>query len=288
MALEWRGLKSKLGLRRQTEKREIGTGAGVKCEKCGEMLMRLDFDANLHVCDGCGHHHVLGAAERIRVTLDHDSFEELDGGLAPLDILDFKGEGIESYPVKLAKAKAATSLSDAMLSGIGRLKGRSVAIGVTDRRFMAGTMGSVVGERFVRLIEHAVGRRLPVIIFSGSGGGARMYEGLFSLMQMAKTSAAVNLLDREGLPFISVCTQSTMGGVWASWASLGDVILAEPGAQIGFTGPRVIKHTLKAELPSGFQSSEFLLKHGQIDMIVHRRDMRDRLASLLDKLLGPV
>ena len=187
MALEWSGLKNKLGLRRQTEKREVGTGAGVKCERCGDIFMRLDFDANLHVCGGCDHHHILGATERTRVTLDHDSFEELDRGLASLDILDFAGEGIEGYTAKLAKAKAATSLSDAMLSGVGRLKGRRVAIGATDNRFMAGSMGSVVGERFVRLIEHAAGRRLPVIVFSGSGGGARMYEGLFSLMQMAKT-----------------------------------------------------------------------------------------------------
>jgi Acetyl-CoA carboxylase beta subunit len=175
---------------------------------------------------------------------------------------------------------------DAMAAGTGELKGRRLAFAVTDARFMAGSMGSVVGELFVRLVELAVRERLPLVIFSGSGGGARMYEGLFSLMQMAKTSASLVKLDEAGLPFISVCTQSTMGGVWASWAALGDVILAEPKAQIGFTGPRVIKMTINAELPEGFQSSEFLLKHGQIDQIVHRNDMRDRISSILDKLLG--
>lgn len=283
--LEWQGLKSKLGLRPQTEMREIGTGPGVKCEKCGEMLMRVDFEADLRVCSSCDHHHIIGAEERIRITLDHDSFEEMDNDLAALDVLGFKG--IEGYTEKLKKAREKTGNVDAMVSGCGRLKERPVAMGVTDSRFMAGSMGSVVGERFVRLVEKAVERRLPLIIFSGSGGGARMYEGLFSLMQMAKTSAALTRLDEAGLPFLSVCTQSTMGGVWASWAALGDVILAEPMAQIGFTGPRVIKTTINAELPEGFQSSEFLLEHGQIDMIVHRRDMRDRLASLLDKLCGP-
>ncbi|MDR3077570.1 MAG: acetyl-CoA carboxylase carboxyl transferase subunit beta, partial [Planctomycetota bacterium] len=194
MALEWQGLKSKLGLRPQTGSREIGTGPGVKCENCGEMLMRVDFEANLRVCGGCRHHHVLGAADRLRATLDDGTFEELDGGLATLDILEFKG--MEPYSAKLAKAKASTSLSDAMLSGTGRLKGRRIAIGATDSRFLAGSMGSVMGERFVRLVEGAAARKLPVVVFSGSGGGARMYEGLFSLMQMAKTSAALNLLDQ--------------------------------------------------------------------------------------------
>ncbi|MDR1518659.1 MAG: acetyl-CoA carboxylase, carboxyltransferase subunit beta [Planctomycetota bacterium] len=285
MALQWGGLKSKLGLRHPTER--LGLGAGAKCEKCGEMLMRVDFEANLRVCGKCNHHHVLGARERIRVTLDYDSFEELDGGLMAIDdILEPGGGG--NYAAKLAKARSATGLSDAMLSGLGRLKGRRIAIGATDFHFMAGSMGSVVGERFVRLIEKAVELRAPFVVFSGSGGGARMFEGLFSLMQMAKTSAAVNLLDQAGLPFISVCTEKTMGGVWASWAALGDIIIAEPGAQIGFTGNRVIKNTVNAELPAGFQSSEFLLEHGQIDMIVQRRNLRDRLASLLDKLMGPI
>ncbi len=284
--LEWQGLKSKLGLRPQTEIREIGTGPAVKCDKCGEMMMRVDFDANLNVCPLCDHHHILGALDRIRVTLDYNTFEELDSDLAAIDILQFKG--IESYTTKLEKARQNTGTLDAMVSGTGKLKDRPVAFGVTDSRFMAGSMGSVVGERFVRLVETAVSRRLPVIVFSGSGGGARMYEGLFSLMQMAKTSAALVKLDEAGLPFISVCTQSTMGGVWASWAALGDIILAEPRAQIGFTGPRVIKTTINAELPEGFQSSEFLLEHGQIDQIVHRLAMRDTLATILDNLMGPV
>jgi acetyl-CoA carboxylase, carboxyl transferase, beta subunit len=284
--LEWQGLKSKLGLRPQTEIREIGTGPGVKCEKCNEMMMRVDFDANLNVCPLCDHHHILGAADRIRVTLDYNTFEEIDADLAAVDILQFKG--IENYTAKLETARKKTHTLDAMVSGIGKLKDRPVAFGVTDARFMAGSMGSVVGEKFVRLADAAIDRHAPMIMFSGSGGGARMYEGLFSLMQMAKTSAALAKLDKAGLPFISVCTQSTMGGVWASWAALGDIILAEPKAQIGFTGPRVIKTTINAELPTGFQSAEFLLKHGQVDRIVHRHDMRDALASLLAKLMGPV
>lgn len=284
--LEWQGLKSKLGLRPQTEIREIGTGPGVKCEKCNEMMMRVDFEANLHVCPLCDYHHTLGALDRIRVTLDYNTFTPQDEDLAAIDILKFKG--IESYTTKLEKAREKTGIIDAMVSGIGKLKDRDVAMAVTDARFMAGSMGAVVGERFVRLVDTAVERKLPMIIFSGSGGGARMYEGLFSLMQMAKTSAALTRLDTAGLPFFSVCTHSTMGGVWASWAGLGDLIIAEPQARIGFTGPRVIKTTINAELPDGFQLSEFLLEHGQIDLIVHRRDMRDKLASLLEKFMGPV
>ncbi|MDR1612778.1 MAG: acetyl-CoA carboxylase carboxyl transferase subunit beta [Planctomycetota bacterium] len=282
---EWQGLKSKLGLRPQTEIRDIGSGPGAKCLKCGEVLMKVDFEANLHVCPFCDHHHVLGAMERMQFTLDYESFTPQDSDLAAKHMLDF--QGVESYKVKLENARAKTGALDAMLSGIGKLKGREIAFGVTDARFMAGSMGAVVGEMFVRLVDTAVRRGLALIVFSGSGGGARMYEGPFALMQMAKTSAALTRLDDVGLPFVSVCTQSTMGGAWASWASLGDVIIAEPRAQIGFTGPRVIKTTIKAELPEGFQSAEFLLEHGQIDMIVHRTLMRDRIADLLDKLMGP-
>jgi acetyl-CoA carboxylase carboxyl transferase subunit beta len=238
------------------------------------------------VCPLCDHHHTIGALERIRIMLDYKTFVPMDEDLATIDILQF--EGIEPYTAKLEKARRDTKISDAMLSGLGRLKGREVALGVTDAGFMAGSMGSVLGEKFVRLAEAAVAKHAPMIVFSGSGGGARMYEGLFSLMQMAKTSAALTKLDDAGLPFISVSTHSTMGGVWASWAALGDVNIAEPRARIGFTGPRVIKSTINAELPDGFQLSEFLLEHGQIDQIIHRRDMRDRIAGLLDKLMGPV
>ncbi|MCD7896236.1 MAG: acetyl-CoA carboxylase, carboxyltransferase subunit beta [Planctomycetaceae bacterium] len=282
--LEWQGLKEKLGLRPQTEIREIGTGPGVKCEKCAEVLMRVDFESNLHVCPLCDHHHTIGALDRIRFTLDYETFQPQDEDLAAIDVLQFNG--IETYTQKLENARRATGITDAMVSGTGKLKGREVALGVTDARFMAGSMGSVVGERFVRLVDTAIERHIAMIVFSGSGGGARMYEGLFSLMQMAKTSAALTRLDEARLPFISVSTQSTMGGVWASWAALGDINIAEPHARIGFTGPRVIKTTINAELPEGFQSAEFLLQHGQIDMIVHRRDMRDWLADILDKLMG--
>ena len=177
---------------------------------------------------------------------------------------------------------------EAVITGVGKLEGRPVAFGVTDSRFIMGSMGSVVGEKLSRLCEHAVRERLPVIFVSGSGGGARMYEGLFSLMQMAKTAAALGKVHEARLPYLSVCTDCTMAGVWASWAALGDVIVAEPKALIGFTGPRVIKTTINAELPEGFQLSEFLLEHGQVDMIVPRAEMRARLASLLGTMVGSV
>ena len=173
-----------------------------------------------------------------------------------------------------------------MVSGCGAISERRVAFGVTDSRFLMGSMGSVVGEKITRLIEHAVENGLPLIMVSGSGGGARMYEGLFSLMQMAKTSAALARLHEARLPFISVCTDCTMAGVWASWAALGDIIIAEPKALIGFTGPRVIKTTINCELPEGFQLSEFLMEHGQVDMIIARQDLRQTLVGLLDKLMG--
>ncbi|MDR3210420.1 MAG: acetyl-CoA carboxylase, carboxyltransferase subunit beta [Planctomycetota bacterium] len=279
---EWHGLKNKLGLRPQTEIQDIGSGPATKCEKCGEVLMRVAFEANLKVCPHCQHHHILSSAERLQTTLDYGTFKPLPGNLAAKDILEFKG--IETYQAKLVSARKKTQMLDAMLAGTGEIKGQAVAIGVTDARFMAGSMGSVVGELFVRLVELAVKKQLPLVVFSGSGGGARMYEGLFSLFQMAKTAAALVKLEEARLPFISVCTQSTMGGVWASWAALGDIVIAEPQAQIGFTGPRVIKTTINAELPAGFQSSEFLLARGQIDQIVPRADLRERLASILDLL----
>lgn len=283
--LEWEGLKSKLGLRRQTEVRERGTGVGVKCDNCGEILMKVDFEGNLFVCSKCDHHHRLDARQRVAVTLDPDSFVEMNADLASRDVLGFTGT--KGYTQKLLEAQRSTGMLDAMLSGVGTLAARPVAFGVTDSRFIMGSMGSVVGEKFARMVERAIDDHLPVIAVSGSGGGARMYEGLFSLMQMAKTSAALAHLSEKGLPFISVCTDCTMAGVWASWASLGDVIIAEPKALIGFTGPRVIKTTINAELPPGFQLSEFLVEHGQIDMIVHRSQMRECLIDLLNKLLGP-
>ncbi|MGB3057121.1 MAG: acetyl-CoA carboxylase carboxyltransferase subunit beta, partial [Candidatus Omnitrophota bacterium] len=196
--------------------------------------------------------------------------------------LKFKGPS--DYPDKIKKDQKATGLKEAAVTGEGEINGRRVALGVTDSRFIMGSMGSVVGEKITRLIEYANEKKIPLIIVSGSGGGARMYEGMLSLMQMAKTSAALNRLNKNKGLFISVLTNPTMAGVMASFASLGDIILAEPKALIGFTGPRVIQQTINRELPSGFQSSEFLLKHGLIDMIVQRNKMKDTLSSLIDYL----
>jgi len=286
MALfRWDGLK-KLGRRPQTPNGEVGTGPGTKCEGCGELLVKKTLEDNLGVCPSCAHHHRIDAWRRIEITLDEGSFVERDADLASKDILGFRAA--KSYAEALEKAQRTTGMLSAMISGTGTLVGRPTALAVTDSAFLMGSMGSVVGEKLTRLCEHAVREGLPVITVSGSGGGARMYEGLFSLMQMAKTAAALGKLHAAGLPYISICTDCTMAGVWASWAALGDVIIGEPRALIGFTGPRVIKTTINCELPEGFQLSEFLLEHGQLDMIVDRQDMRNTLAGILDTLLGPV
>ncbi len=281
----WDGLK-KLGRKPQTPNGEVGTGAGTKCLACGELLIKKTLAENLGVCPACGHHHRIDAWRRIDITLDPDTFAERDADLTSRDILDFRAA--KAYKDVLERDQAKTGLRSAMVGGTGELDGRPVAFGATDSRFLMGSMGSVVGEKIARLAEHARDERLPLILVSGSGGGARMYEGLFSLMQMAKTAAALGKLREANLPYISVCTDATMAGVWASWAALGDIILAEPKALIGFTGPRVIKTTINAELPEGFQLSEFLLEHGQVDMILQRSELRATLARLIDKLLGPV
>ncbi|MCX7935126.1 MAG: acetyl-CoA carboxylase carboxyl transferase subunit beta, partial [Planctomycetota bacterium] len=225
----WENLK-KLGTRPQPPHTEVGTGPATKCEKCGEILIKKILEDNLGVCPHakCGHHHRISARRRIEITLDPDSFQEMDAALATRDILDFRGP--KTYMDKLREAQAETGLVEAAVTGIGRLASRPVAFGVTDSGFIMGSMGSVVGEKITRLCERALAERLPLILVSGSGGGARMYEGLFSLMQMAKTAAALGRLREAGVPFISVCTDCTMAGVWASWASLGDIIIAEPQA----------------------------------------------------------
>jgi acetyl-CoA carboxylase carboxyl transferase subunit beta len=217
--------------------------------------------------------------------LDEDSFIEHDADLSSKDILGFSG-GNSTYRDKLDAEIKKTGMLSAIISGEGKLDGRRVGFAVTDSAFIAGSMGSVVGEKFTRLVEFCARERIPFISVSGSGGGARMQEGMYSLMQMAKTSAALARLRGAGIPYLSVVTHSTMGGVWASWAALGDIIIAEPGAQIGFTGPRVIKTTINRDLPEGFQRSEYMLVHGQLDQIVKRADLRPRLISLLNLLLG--
>ena len=278
-------LKDKLRLRPQPPPGEAGTGAGARCERCGELHMRLDFESRLGVCPACGRHHRMGARRRVETLLDPGTFEEHDAGLSSADPLGFRGGGA-GYADKLAAARAKSGLPDAMVAGSGLLEGRGVNLAATDSEFMMGSMGSAMGEKFVRLAEDAIARRRPLVSVSGSGGGARMQEGIFSLMQMAKTSAALALLAKARVPYVSVCADCTMGGVWASWAALGDIILAEPGALIGFTGPRVIKDTINRQLPERFQTAEFLLEHGQVDAIVPRGQLRARLASLLDLLVG--
>ncbi|MCM8797868.1 MAG: acetyl-CoA carboxylase, carboxyltransferase subunit beta [Candidatus Omnitrophica bacterium] len=262
------------------KRREIPEGLWTKCEDCGEIIYNKTLEENFKVCPKCNYHFVLTAPERISLLLDKDTFKEIDIQLLPTDPLEFKGP--ISYKEKLQKEQEATGLKDAVTSGTGTIEGKRVAFAVTDSRFMMGSMGSVVGEKITRLIEFATEGKLPLVIVSGSGGGARMQEGMLSLMQMAKTSAALSRFHRAGLCFISLLTNPTMAGVLASFASLGDVLIAEPKALIGFTGPRVIEQTIHQVLPPGFQRAEFLLEHGLIDMIVPRRELKKTLAKLLD------
>lgn len=262
------------------KKKEIPGGLWTKCEECSEVLYNKTLEENLKVCPKCNCHFVLGAYERIAMLLDKDTFLEYDKDMVSADPLDFKGP--KTYKEKLSADQNLTGLKDAVVSGEGYLDGKKVILAVTDSRFIMGSMGSVVGEKITRAIESATKNKLPVIIVSGSGGGARMYEGLFSLMQMSKTCAALSYQHQAGLPFISVLTNPTMAGVMASFAGVGDIIIAEPRALIGFTGPRVIEQTIRQKLPIGFQRSEFLLEHGLIDMIVERKNLKQTLAQVLD------
>jgi acetyl-CoA carboxylase carboxyl transferase subunit beta len=260
-------------------KKEIPEGLWTKCRKCSAMIFDRELDENLKVCPRCQHHFPIGARERIHALVETCSFQEMDTDLVSVDILRFSGAA--TYDSKLEDYRRNTGLNDAVLTGIGLIGSQRVALGVMDFAFLGGSMGSVVGEKLTRLIEAATDRRLPLIIISSSGG-ARMYEGMFSLMQMAKTSGALSYHAAARLPYISVLTHPTTAGVMASYASLGDLILAEPEAMVGFAGPRVIKDTTQAELPPGFQTAEFLLEHGLIDAIVQRRDLRERLICYLD------
>ena len=264
------------------KKKEIPDGLWTKCEGCSEALYNKTLEENLKVCPKCNYHFVLGAYERINTLLDKDTFQEYDKDMLPADPLEFKGPKI--YAEKISQDQLATGLKEAAVTGEGLLDNKKIIIGVTDSRFIMGSMGSVVGEKITRAIETATREKLPLIIVSGSGGGARMYEGMFSLMQMAKTSAALYYHHKVKLPYISILTNPTMAGVMASFAGLGDIIIAEPKALIGFAGPRVIKDTIRQTLPPGFQRSEFLLEHGLIDMIVHRKNLKPTLSQLLDYL----
>ena len=264
------------------KKKEIPEGLWTKCEGCSEALYNKTLEENLKVCPKCNYHFVLGAYERMNTLLDRDTFAEYDKDMKPADPLEFKGP--KAYMDKISQDQLATGLKEAAVSGEGIMDNKKIIIAVTDSRFIMGSMGSVVGEKITRAIETATREKLPLLIVSGSGGGARMYEGMFSLMQMAKTSAALYYHHKMKLPYISILTNPTMAGVMASFAGLGDIIIAEPKALIGFTGPRVIEQTIRQKLPSGFQRSEFLLEHGLVDMIVHRKNLKDTLGQLLDYL----
>ncbi|MEM6331399.1 MAG: acetyl-CoA carboxylase, carboxyltransferase subunit beta [Planctomycetota bacterium] len=264
----------------QREKRGVPSGLWMRCEDCGETLFRKEVERLMNVCNYCGRHMYLGAAGRIRFVLDEGTFEEWDAQLTPADPLGFADK--KPYAERIVAEQKRTGLRDAVLTGSGMIRARRVAFGVTDSAFIMGSMGSVVGERLTRLIERATEQGLPLIIVSGSGGGARMHEGILSLMQMAKVSAALARYDQAGGLFISVLTNPTMGGVAASFASLGDLVFAEPKALIGFAGPRTIKATLRTELPEGFQTSEFLLEHGYVDRIVTRADLKSEIARAID------
>ncbi|KPK98939.1 MAG: hypothetical protein AMJ95_01360 [Omnitrophica WOR_2 bacterium SM23_72] len=264
------------------KKKEMPDGLWTKCEGCSETLYNKTLEENQKVCPKCNYHFVLGAYERVQLLMDKDTFLELDRDMASVDPLEFKG--LKTYKEKLANDQSATGLKEAVVSGEGRCEGKKVILAVTDSRFIMGSMGSVVGEKITRAIETATCSKLPLIIVSGSGGGARMYEGMYSLMQMSKTCAALAYHKLAKLPYISVLTNPTMAGVMASFAGVGDVIVAEPRALIGFTGPRVIEQTIRQKLPPGFQRSEFLLEHGLIDMIVRRKELKITLSQLLDYL----
>lgn len=261
-------------------KRGVPEGLWMSCPSCKATLYRKDVEKAQNVCPECDHHFYISARDRITHLLDDDSFEEWSTEIRPLDPLGFKD--VKAYKDRLAAEQARTNLTDAVIVGRGFIRGRPLVIGITDSAFSMGSMGSVVGEKLVRAIERATELQLPLVIISASGGGARMQEGILSLMQMAKVSAALGRHDQAGGLYVSILTNPTMGGVAASFASLGDLILAEPKALIGFAGPRTIWATVRIELPHGFQTSEFLLTHGFVDRIVHRRDLRGELARLFD------
>jgi acetyl-CoA carboxylase carboxyl transferase subunit beta len=261
------------------QRRDVPTNLWVRCDRCHELLYVREYEKNLRVCQKCEHHARLSARERIKQLVDEGSFIEEDAGLTALDPLGFTIPG-QTYPEKVAETRDKTGLAEALLSGRGRLDGQPLRLACCDFAFMGASMGSAVGEKLVRAVERCLAERLPLVGVATSGG-ARMHEGIFSLMQMAKTSAALGRLGEARLPFISVLADPTTGGVTASWAGLGDVLIAEPGALIGFAGPRVIEQITKQKLPPDAQRAEFLLQHGMLDLVVHRRDLRPTIARLL-------
>jgi len=260
---------------------QLSENLWVKCNSCNEIIYRKVIERNLQVCPKCNYHFQIPARKRIDCVVDPGTFIEHDVDLSPLDPLEFKDS--KKYLHRVKESQEATGQKDAIVCGEGKIEGLPAMIGIFEFSFMGGSMGSVVGEKITRLIERAIEKRVSVVIFCASGG-ARMQEGILSLMQMAKTSAALAKLHEARVPYISVLTDPTTGGVSASIGMLGDVIIAEPKAMIGFAGPRVIKDTIRAELPEGFQRAEYLLGHGMVDLIVDRKDLRHTLASLLEML----
>jgi len=263
-------------------KKNVPEGLWTKCPKCESTLYRSEVTRNQEVCPKCDHHMRLGGRQRLETFLDEGTGVEMSANVTPVDALKFKD--IKPYKTRIAQAQKATGEKDSFITMTGRIQGLEVVAGAFEFKFMGGSMGSVMGEKFVRAVNKAIELRCPLIVFSASGG-ARMQEALFSLMQMAKTSAALGKLRAEKLPFISVLTDPTMGGVSASFAMLGDLNIAEPKALIGFAGPRVIEQTVREKLPEGFQRSEFLLEHGAIDRIVHRHHLSTELASICRMLM---
>lgn len=266
----------------KVRKKEIPEGVWTKCEECSNPIFNKALEENSKVCPKCGYHFTLNARERISLLIDEGTFQESDADMISSDPLGFKGP--KTYLDKIKNDQEITGLKEAVVCGEGRISNKKAAIAVTDSRFIMGSMGSVVGEKITRAIESATAAKIPMIIVSGSGGGARMYEGVLSLMQMAKTSNALGLHHKAGQLYISVLTNPTMAGIMASFAGLGDIIIAEPKALIGFTGPRVIEQTIRQKLPKGFQSSEFLLEHGLIDMITQRKNLKKTIGDLIEYL----
>jgi len=264
------------------KKKDMPDGLWTRCDGCRGMVYKKIVEERLYVCPECNHHFRVFSRDRLKLLLDENSFEEMWDNMAPCDPLNFKDR--ITYPERVAAEQQKTGLKEAAIAGKGKINGKEVMIGITDSSFIMGSMGSVVGEKIARVAEKARELRLPLIIISGSGGGARMQEGVFSLMQMAKTSAAIARFQEAGGLYISILTDPSLGGVMASFASLADITIAEPKALIGFAGPRVIQETIKRSLPKGFQTAEFLLEHGFLDMIVHRQDMKKELSRLIDYL----
>jgi acetyl-CoA carboxylase carboxyl transferase subunit beta len=266
--------------KKETSSREqiAGDALWAKCNACQEIIYKKELERNFRVCPKCSYHFPIRAQERLAMIADEGSFTELDRTLAPFDLIFFRD--LKRYSDRLTEAQRKTGLKDAFITGRCEIHKVPTMIGVFDFDFLGGSLGSVVGEKIARMVEKAMDEKVGAIIFTSSGG-ARMQEGIFSLMQMAKTSAALSLLRKERLPYISVLTDPTLGGVTASFGMLGDIIVAEPGAMIGFAGPRVIKETIKADLPPGFQRAEYLLQHGMVDLIIERRRLKATLGTLL-------